>query len=163
MPGLRRLLDPGRRPDALPDLGVRRENTVFVSGIGCSSPLPLLHEHLRLALDPRSGAGDRHRPRRHPPRSRRLGRHRRRRRAFHRRQPPRPRPSPQRESHDPAVQQPDLRADQGPVLADLRARQDDQVDARSGRSTSPFNPISLALGAEATLRRPHASTWTAST
>ncbi len=36
---------------------------------------------------------------------------------------------------DPAVQQPDLRPDQGPVLADLRDRQADQVDARSARST----------------------------
>ena len=47
----------------------------------------------------------------------RVGRHRRRRRAVHRRQPPHPRPAPQRQPEDPAVQQPDLRADQGPVLA----------------------------------------------
>ena len=50
----------------------------------------------------------------------RLGRDRRRRRALDRRQPPDPRAAPQREPEDPALQQPDLRADEGPVLADER-------------------------------------------
>ena len=45
----------------MPELGVRRENTVFLSGIGCAGALPVLHEHLRDALDPRPGARHRHR------------------------------------------------------------------------------------------------------
>ena len=45
-----------------PSWGCARENIVFVSGIGCSSPLPVLHEHLRHALDPRPRPGDRDRP-----------------------------------------------------------------------------------------------------
>ena len=49
----------------LPELGLKRENIVFVSGIGCSLAVPVLHEHLRDALDPRPRAGDRHRPGRH--------------------------------------------------------------------------------------------------
>ena len=32
----------------MPELGIARENTVFVCGIGCSQPLPVLHEHVRL-------------------------------------------------------------------------------------------------------------------
>ena len=39
MPRLRRLLDPRRRL-LMPDLGIRREDTVFVSGIGCAARLP---------------------------------------------------------------------------------------------------------------------------
>ena len=31
------------------ELGVPREKFVFISGIGCSSRFPLLHEHLRLS------------------------------------------------------------------------------------------------------------------
>ncbi len=52
----------------------------------------------------------------------------RRRRALDRRQPPDPRAAPQRAGEDPALQQPDLRADEGPVLAHLRAGQGDEVD-----------------------------------
>ena len=47
------------------------------------------------------------------------------------------------------VQQPDLRADERPVLADVGRGQGHEVDAvRVGRP--PFNPIALALGVEAT-------------
>ena len=74
----------------------------------------------------------------------------RRRRALDRRQPPDPRAAPQRQPQDPALQQPDLRADEGPVLADVRARQGDEVDAdglaRPARSTRSR----VAIGAEAT-------------
>ena len=35
------------------------ERTVFVSGIGCSTPLPALHEDLRLPRDPRPRVPDR--------------------------------------------------------------------------------------------------------
>ena len=91
--------------------------------------VPVLHEHLRDALDPRPRAGDRDRAGGVPAGPVGVGGHRRRRRAVDRRQPPDPRAAPQRQPQDPAVQQPDLRADQGPVLPDLRARQDHQVDA----------------------------------
>jgi 2-oxoglutarate ferredoxin oxidoreductase subunit beta len=40
VPGLRRLRDPRRRAGFLPELGGPRENVVFVSGIGCSSRFP---------------------------------------------------------------------------------------------------------------------------
>ena len=99
--------------------------------------VPVLPQHLRHALHPRPRARDRHRPGRHPARPVGVGRHRRRRRAVDRRQPPDPRAAPQREPQDPAVQQPDLRAHQGPVLADVRGGQDHQVDAVSARSTTP--------------------------
>ena len=99
-------------------------------------PVAVLRGHLRHALDPRPRPGDRHRPGRHPARPVGLGDHRRRRRAVDRRQPPDPRAAPQREHQDPAVQQPDLRADQGPVLADLRAGQGHQVDAVRARWTT---------------------------
>ena len=146
----------------MPELGVRRENTVFVSGIGCAARFPYYMNTYGMHSHPRPGAGHRHRPGHGPARPRRVGRHRRRRRAVDRRQPPDPRPAPQRQPHDPAVQQPDLRADQGPVLADQRGRARSPSRRRSARSTTPFNPISLALGAEAT-SWPAPTTWTAST
>ena len=139
----------------MPELGVRRENTVFVSGIGCAARFPYYMNTYGMHAHPRPGAGHRHRPGHGPPRPRRVGRRRRRRHAVDRRQPPDPRAAPQRQPHDPDVQQPDLRADQGPVLADQRGRQGHQVDAvrlaRPRRSTRS----ALALGAEATLRGPH--------
>ena len=60
----------------LPELGLRRENIVFVSGIGCSVAVPVLPRHLRHALDPRPRAvdRDRHRHRARGPLG--LGRHR---------------------------------------------------------------------------------------
>ena len=129
VPRLRRLRHPARRPaaDARARHGAREHRVHLRHRL--LEPLPVLHEHLRDALDPRPRPGDRHRRRRRPPRPRRVGHHRRRRRPVDRRQPPDPRPAPQRQPHDPAVQQPDLRADQGPVLAHLRDRQGHQVDA----------------------------------
>ena len=99
-------------------------------------PLPLLPRHLRHALDPRPRAGDRDRHRHRARGPVGVGRHRRRRRAVDRRQPPDPRAAPQRQHDDPAVQQPDLRPDQGPVLPHQRAGQDHQVHARWARSTT---------------------------
>src|SRR6201987_2118805 len=103
----------------LPELEVPRENVVVVSGIGCSSRLPYyvssygMHSIHGRAPAIASGLAS----------SRQdlsvLGIPRGRRRAVHRRQPPDPRAAPEREHQDHAVQQPDLRADQGPVLADL--------------------------------------------
>ena len=136
MPGLRRLLDPRRRAAA----HARARRAPRGHGVRVRHrlrrPLPVLHEHLRDARDPRPGAGDRHRPGDGPARPRRVGGHRRRRRAVDRRQPPDPRAAPQRQPHDPAVQQPDLRADEGPVLADERGRQGHEVDAVRLASTT---------------------------
>ena len=41
----------------LPQLGSNPANTVFVSGIGCSSRFPVLRRKLRLPHDPRPRAG----------------------------------------------------------------------------------------------------------
>ena len=96
VPGLRRLLDPGRRADAhARPRRAPREHGVPL-GHRLRRPLPVLHVHLRHALDPRAGPGHRHRPGRDPARPRRLGGHRRRGRPVDRRQPPDPRPAAQR-------------------------------------------------------------------
>ena len=125
-------------------------------------PLPVLHEHLRGAQHPRPCARGRDRHRGGPARPRRVGRHRRRRRSLDRRQPPDPRAAPQRELHDPAVQQPDLRADQGPVLADERAREGhEELAVRLARP-----PVQPDLASRSAPRRPSSpapTTWTAST
>ena len=127
---------------------------MFVSGIGCELAVPVLHEHLRYPQHPRPGPGRGHRDRRRPPRSRRVGDHRRRRRPVDRREPPHPRPAPEREPHDPAVQQPDLRAHQGSVLAHLRGGQGHQVDALrlGGHPVQPHQPGPRGGG---DLRGPH--------
>ena len=113
----------------MPDLGIPKENIVFISGIGCSSRFPYYMNtygfhtiHGRapaIATGLQGGA----------PRPQGVRGHRRRRRPVDRRQPHAARAAPQRERDDPALQQPDLRPHQGPVLADERARQGDEVDA----------------------------------
>ena len=45
----------------LAQLGVKRENTVFISRHRLLEPVPVLHEHVRLPHDPRPRAGDRER------------------------------------------------------------------------------------------------------
>ena len=129
MPGLRRLRDPGRRPvvHARARPPARADRLRLRDRL--RRALPVLHADLRDALDPRPRAGDRDRVWRVAAGSVRVGRDRRRRLDVDRRQPPDPRAAPQREPEDPDVQQPDLRADEGPVLADERARQGDEVDA----------------------------------
>lgn len=42
----------------LPELGLRRENIVFISGIGMLQPVPLLPGNLRLSFDSRPRARD---------------------------------------------------------------------------------------------------------
>ena len=138
----------------MPELACARENVAFVSGIGCSSPLPVLHEHLRHALHPRPRAGHRHRARLLPQGPERVGGDRRRRRAVDRRQPPDPRPAAERQPEDPAVQQPDLRPDQGPVQPDLRDRQDHQVDA-DGLARRALQPAVAGDRRRGVLRGPH--------
>ena len=154
MPGLRRLRHPAGRPAA--DARARRgprEHGVRL-GHRLLQPVPVLHEHLRDALDPRPGPGDRHRRGGRPPRPRRVGHHRRRRRPVDRRQPPHPRPATQRQPDDPAVQQPDLRPDQGPVLAHVGDRQGHQVHA-DGLGRSAVQPAGRRPRRRGQLRRPH--------
>ncbi len=98
-------------------------------------PLPVLHEHLRHALDPRPRAGGGHGPEDRAARSVGVGHHRRRRRPVDRRQSPDARHPPQSRPQHRAVQQPHLRPDQGPVLAHLAAGQGDQEHAGAARST----------------------------
>ena len=129
VPGLRRLRDP--RDGAAHARAARRqarEHRVRLRD-RLLEPVPVLHEHVRLPHDPRPRAGDRVRPQDVAPRALRLGHHRRRRRPVDRRQPHDPRAAAQHGSQDHPVQQPDLRAHEGPVLADLGARHGDEVDA----------------------------------
>ena len=116
-------------------LGVKRENTVFVSGIGCSSRFPYYMNTYGFHTIHGRAPAIATRPQDHAPRARRLGDHRRRRRPVDRRQPHDPRAAPQHGSQDHPVQQPDLRAHQGPVLADVDAR------ARARRRRRPARSI----------------------
>ena len=158
---LRRLLDPRR--DAARARRPRREAREPRVRVGhrVRGALPVLHEHLRPALDPRPRARGRHRRRAGPPRPRRVGHRRRRRHALDRWQPPDPRAAPQREPEDHHVQQPDLRAHEGPVLAHQRGRQDHEVVAvRLAR-----HAVQPDLGRARRPRRrswPAPTTWTAS-
>ena len=68
-------------------------------------PLPVLHEDVRLPHHPRARAGHRHGPENHAPRSRRLGRDRRRRFAFDRRQSHHSHAAPQCRAESSALQQ----------------------------------------------------------
>ena len=111
------------------DLGVRPENLVFVSGIGCAARFPYYMNVYGLHGIHGRAPRHRHRGRAGASRPRRVGDRRRRRRALDRRQPPDPRAAPQRQPQHRDVQQPDLRADQGPVLADQRGRQGHEVVA----------------------------------
>ncbi len=105
----------------MPDLGIPRENIVFISGIGCSSRLPYYMNtygfHSIHGRAPTIATGLKV----IAARAQRLGRHRRRRCPQHRRQPHPARHPPQRRPPDHPAQQRDLRPDQGPVLADLAA------------------------------------------
>ena len=130
VPGLRGLRDPvdgpglparARRPAAQDGV---RERASAARGGSCTTWTP--------TGSTGSTAGRRPSPRASPRRGPDLHvwvDHGRRRRAVDRRKPPDPRAAPQREPEDPDVQQPDLRADQGPVLADQRGGQGHEVDA----------------------------------
>ena len=140
VPGLRRLRDP--RADAEGDARARhpeREDRLHLRD-RLQLALPVLHGHLRVPHDPRPRAGDRDGPAARAARALGVGRDRRRRRALDRRQPPDPRAAPQRRPEDPALQQQGVRADQGPVLADLRDRHEDEVARRAARSRGRSAP-----------------------
>ena len=129
VPGLRRLLGARRHPG----LHARARHPAREDRLRdrhrLRRALRLLHGHLRDARHPRPRPDHRHRPGGRARRPLGVDRQRRRRCAVDRRQPPRARAAPQRPGQDPALQQPHLRADQGPGLADERVRQGDQVDA----------------------------------
>ena len=73
----------------------------------------------------------------------------------HWRQSPHPRATPQHQPERPADQQPDLRPDQGPVLADQSEGQGDQVVAR--RPGGPtLQSDQRGVGCRGDLRGPHA-------
>ena len=149
VPGLRRLRDPRRGAELHAGARARAREDRLRLGHRLRGAVPVLHADLRHALDPRPRARDRDRPRRLAPRSVGVGGQRRRRRAVDRRQPPDPRAAPQREHQDPDVQQPDLRPDEGPVLADERAGQGDGLDADGQRRLS----VQPALASRSARRR----------
>ena len=135
VPRLRRLRDPRGGAEIHARLGLPRERS-------SSSPGSAARRASRPTWRPtgctrstaallRSRPGSRSRGR-----ISRFGRDRRRRRALDRRQPPDPRVAAQREHQDPALQHRDLRADEGPVLPDLAAR-DAGRTTPMGRSTGP--------------------------
>ena len=137
VPGLRRLRDPeggaegagrprgaaGRRPCSCPASAVRRAFRTTCPPTGSTRSTgarPPIATGVKLAN----------------PEPRRLGDHRRRRRAVHRRQPHAARAPPQRGPADPALQQRDLRPDQGPVLADVAPGHQDAPPRRGARSSA---------------------------
>ena len=144
----------------MPDFGVPRENIVFISGIGCSGRLPyymntygfhtihgraptlatgLKAARPELMVWVITGDGD----------ALSIGGNH----VLH----------AMRRNVDITpghVQQPHLRPDQGPVLAHVGVRQEDQVDARRARSTRPSMPLSRRAHRRGDLRgalRGHAS------
>ena len=129
VPRLRRLCDPegGAADDARDrrdsrEHRVRQRHRLLVA-------LPLLHGDLRLPHDPRPRARGRDRREARQPRARRLDHHRRRRCAVDRRQPHDAPHPPQPRLPGATVQQRDLRAHQGTVLADQPDRHAFAVDA----------------------------------
>ena len=112
-----------------PELGIPREKFVVISGIGCSSRFPYYMNtfgfHTIHGRAPAVATGVKI----DASGARSLGGDRRRRFALHRRQSHDSHAAPQRRHQGADVQQQDLRADQGPVLADVRIRQENQVDS----------------------------------
>ena len=139
MPGLRRLRRAQCRAECAAAAGHPQGKVCVCQRHRLLQPLPVLSRHLRVPLHPRPRAHHRHRREGGQPRAFRLGHHRRRRRAEHRRQPSGPRPAPQpRHQHHPAQQQ-DLRADQGAVQPHFRSGENhqDQPLRRDRRAAQP--------------------------
>ena len=110
-------------------------------------PLSLLHGDLRLPHHPRPRAGVRDRGQARQSRARRVDHHRRRRRTEHRRQPHDARASPQPRLPDPALQQRDLRPDQGTIFADQPRRHPLALDpVRIGRPAGDALRLRARLG-----------------
>ena len=120
----------------MPELGIPRENIVFISGIGCAARFPYYMQTYGMhSIHGRAPAIATGLAVSRPDLSVWVVT-RRRRRALDRRQSPDPCAAPQREREDPDVQQPDLRADEGPVLADERPGQGHGLDADGERRLS---------------------------
>ena len=134
----------------MPELGVKPGEHRVRLRHRLLEPVPVLHEHLRHPQHPRSRPGHRHRAGGRPPRPRRVGDHRRRRRPVDRRQPPHPRAAPQRRTSRSCCST--TRSTGSPRASTRRPRSSARSRSRrrSVRSTPPFNPLSVALGAEAT-------------
>ena len=112
----------------MPDFGIPKEKIVFISGIGCSGRFPYYMNtygfHSIHGRAPTLATGLKvARPGPHG-----LGRDRRRRRPLDRRQPHPARDAQERGHPRRDVQQPDLRPHEGPGVADLGARPEDEVD-----------------------------------
>ena len=134
MPGLRRLCDPqGGAADHAGDRRAAREHRVRQRH-RLLVALPLLHGDLRLPHHPRPRAGGGDGGEARQSRARRVDHHRRRRRAVDRGQPHDAPAAPEPRLPGPAVQQRDLRADQGAIFADLADRHAVARRPRSGRS-----------------------------
>ena len=134
----------------MPELGIPRENIVFISRHRLLEPLPVLHEHVRLPHDPRPRAGGRDRAQGRAARAAGLGHHRRRRRPLDRRQPPDPR---LRRNVDLKIMLFNNRIyglTKGQYSPTSRARQDDQEHADRLDRPSASTRCRVALGAEAT-------------
>ena len=113
----------------MPELGIPPERIVFITGIGCAGRFAYyMNTYGMHGIHGRAPALATGLASTRPDLSIWVV-DRRRRRAVDRRQPPDPRAAPQRPGEDPAVQQPDLRAHEGPGVPDLRARQDHEVHA----------------------------------
>ena len=159
VPGLRGLRHPRRGADSLARAGhPAREDGVRLRH-RLLQPLPVLHEHLGFhTIHGRAPAVATGLKMARPDLDG-LGGHRRRRRALHRRQPHHPHAAPQRRPQDPALQQPHLRVDQGPVFADVRAGQEDQVDAvRLGRPARSIRSRSRSAPTRPSWRAPPPTT-----
>ena len=89
----------------LPEMGIAREDMVFISGIGLFQPLSLLHEHVRSAHHSRSCSNRGDWPQSGQSRPARMGHHRRWRQPVHRRQSPVACAASQRRSQHHSLQQ----------------------------------------------------------
>ena len=134
----------------LPELGIAAREHRLRLRHRLLVPLPVLHEHLRHALDPRPRAGHRHRARRVASRPVGLGRHRRRRRAS---------ASAATTSSTRCAATSTSRSCCSTTGSTASPRASTRPRPSRARSPSPrpqgsldyaFNPVSLALGAEAT-------------
>ena len=139
----------------LPDLGSAGRTSCSSAGIGCSSRFPYyLNTYGMHSIHGRAPA-DRHRPGHWPARTCRSGSSTGDGDApVDRRQPPDPRAAPQRQHDDPAVQQPDLRPDQGASTRPPARSARSPSRRRWARWTTRSTP-SLALGAEGVRRLHH--------
>ena len=153
VPRLRRLCgaeggaadDAGARRRAREDR-VRHRHRLLVA-------LPLLYGDLRLPHDPRPRAGGGDGGEAGQSRARRVDHHRRRRCAVDRRQSHDAHAAPQPRLPDPAVQQRDLRPDQGAIFADVAASARARPSTPFGSVDRPVRPCAFALGSGAPLRR----------